>query len=664
MSADRDQLAINAIRALSMDAVEAAASGHPGTPMALAPLGWTLFRRLRRHDPAHPAWPDRDRFVLSCGHASMLQYALLHLAGYDLSLDELRAFRQWDSRAPGHPEVHHTPGVETTTGPLGQGLANAVGMALAERHLARRFNREGHELFDHRTWVIASDGDVMEGVSHEAASLAGHLRLGKLIVFYDDNQITIDGGLSLSMSEDVAARFQAYGWQTLDVADGNDVTALSGAASEATADPRPSLIRVRTVIGEPAPNKQGTAAAHGAPLGPSEVEGAKAAMQWSHPPFHVPDELAEETAEIRKAGLAQWQAWNTRRAQYRDAFPELSQELDRVLAGALSSGWDEKLPVFESGQGIATRKASGKVLQAVAKELPELIGGSCDLAGSNNTYLDGLSDFTPEDGDGVPRNLHFGVREHAMASAMNGMALHGGVIPYGATFLVFSDYCRPALRLAALMGVPTRYVFTHDSIGLGEDGPTHQPIEHLASLRAIPGFTVLRPADANEVRECWRVALERKGPAALILTRQSVPTLDRSDLAAAEGARRGAYVIADADDPEVLLLATGSEVAVALEARQELLKDKLRCRVVSMPSWEVFAEQDRSYRDAVLPPSVSARVVVEAGCRMGWERWAGSDGGFVTLDRFGASAPAKVLFEKFGFTVGAVVAEAKRVVGR
>ena len=661
MSADRDELAIQTIRALSMDAVEAAASGHPGTPMALAPIGWLIFRRLRRHDPSHPAWADRDRFVLSCGHASMLQYSLLHLAGYDLPLDELRAFRQWDSRAPGHPEVDHTPGVETTTGPLGQGLANAVGMALAERHLAIRFNQPGHALFDHRTWVIASDGDVMEGVSHEAASLAGHLRLGKLIVFYDDNRITIDGNLSLSMSEDVAARFGAYGWHTVDVADGNDLSALSDAADAAIADPRPSLIRVRTVIGYPAPNKQGTASAHGAPLGSSEVKAAKEAMGWEHPPFHVPAELEEEAEAIRKTGEGQWQEWNASRARYRDAFPELSNDLDRVLSGALVGGWDEKLPSFEVGKGIATRKASGKVLQAIAKELPELVGGSADLAGSNNTYLEGLADFAPEEGERPPRNLHYGVREHAMASAMNGMALHGGVIPYGATFLVFSDYCRPALRLAALMGIPTRYVFTHDSIGLGEDGPTHQPVEHLASLRAIPGFTVLRPADANEVRECWRVAIGRKGPAALILSRQSVPTLDRSELAASDGARRGAYVVADSASPKVLIIATGSEVALALEAKKTLDREQLPCRVVSMPSWEVFAEQDRSYRDEVLPPNLRSRVVVEAGTRMGWERWVGADGGFVTLDRFGASAPAPVLFEKFGFTAAAVVTEARRV---
>ncbi|MFW6023834.1 MAG: transketolase, partial [Myxococcota bacterium] len=668
MPSDRElsDLAVKTIRGLSMDAVQAAKSGHPGTPMALAPLGWTLFSRLRKHDPAQPEWPDRDRFVLSCGHASMLQYALLHLSGYPLTLDDIRQFRQWESRTPGHPEVHHTPGVETTTGPLGQGVGNAVGMAMAERHLAARFNRPGHTLFDHRVWVIASDGDLMEGVSSEAASIAGHLKLGKLVMFWDDNEITIDGRTDLAFSEDVVRRFEAFGWHVQSVDDGNDTDALERAAEAAQADPRPSFVRVRTVIGDPAPNKRDTSAAHGAPLGEDEVAATKKAMGWPEEPFHVPAALSEATEGIRRRGAERFADWQARLDAYAKAFPQEAAELDRVLSGRLPEGWDRDLPTFEADpKGMATRKAGGKVLTALASRVSELCGGSADLAGSNVTALPDAAVFRPDAGpDEVPRVAHWGVREHGMASALNGMALHGGVRPFGATFLIFSDYMRPSLRLAALMGAPVRYVFTHASIGLGEDGPTHQPVEQLASLRAIPGFTVLRPADANEVRECWKAAMERPGPAALVLSRQNVPIADRSEVSPATHARRGGYILADAEaEVQLILIATGSEVAVALEARTRLEAEDIGTRVVSMPSVELFEEQGESYQHRVLPPSVKARVVVEAGVRQGWDRWVGPHGAYVTLDRFGASAPSDVMFDKLGFTPANVVEVARGVLG-
>lgn len=666
MSSDRDALAIATIRTLAMDAVQAANSGHPGTPMALAPLAWWLFSKRRRHDPLRPEWPDRDRFVLSCGHASMLQYALLHLSGYEVSLDDLKAFRQWGSLTPGHPEAGHTPGVEVTTGPLGQGIGMAVGMAMAEKQLADRFNRPELPVIDHRTWVIASDGDIMEGISHEAASLAGHLQLGKLIVFYDDNDITIDGATNLSMSEDVAARFASYRWHTTSVADGNDLAALDTAVDEALSDPRPSLISVKTIIGFPAPTKQGTSGAHGAPLGTDEIAATREVMGWNHPPFHVPAELDEVRAACQRRGADASASWDALMTRYRNEAGNAATELERRLAGELPAGWDEALPRFDTdAKGLATRKASGAMVQAVSKAVPEFVGGSADLAGSNNSYQKGAPDFVAagSGGDKAGRNVHFGIREHAMGASINGMALHGGVLPYGATFLVFSDYVRPALRLGALMGCRARYLFTHDSIGLGEDGPTHQPIEHLASLRAIPGFTVLRPGDANEVRECFRAMLDCDGPAALILTRQNVPTLDRSLLASAEGALRGGYVIADAEDAEVIIIATGSELALALEAKETLAGEGTAARVVSMPSWELFDSQDEAYRNEVLPRSITKRVVVEAGIRQGWERYVGASGGFVTLEHFGASAPAETLFRKFGITADAVVAEAKRILG-
>jgi transketolase len=645
-----DELAIKTIRGLSMDAVQAANSGHPGTPMALAPLGWALFSELRRHDPANPDWPDRDRFVLSCGHASMLQYALLHLSGYAVSLNDIRNFRQWGSVTPGHPEFQVTPGVETTTGPLGQGIGNGVGMAMAERHLAARFNKPGHTLFDHRTWVIASDGDIMEGV-------------GKLTVFWDDNKITIDGRTDLTFSEDVLARFASYGWHTESVDDGSDLAALIGAAQAAVADDRPSFIRVRTIIADPAPNKRDTSGAHGAPLGEDEIIATKQIMEWPTEPFFVPDELAAAAEAIRERGAKSHEAWQARLAAYRAEFPEAASEFDYAMAGELPAGWDADLPVFDADpKGTATRKASGAVLNALAAKIGGLVGGSADLAGSNNSHLKGLAGFLPG-AEGIPRNMDWGIREHGMGAAMNGMALHGGVIPFGATFLVFSDYMRPSVRLAALMKLHTRYIYTHDSIGLGEDGPTHQPVEHLAALRAIPRLAVFRPADANEVRECWKAALRWDGPAALALTRQNVPVFDRSAVASAEKTARGAYTLREAGGggPDVILVATGSEVAIALAAADVLEQEGAAVRVVSMPCWELFEQQDEGYQQEVLPRGVTAKVVVEAGIRQGWDRWVGNEAAFVTIDRFGASAPYTVLYEKYGITVERVVAEAQRL---
>jgi transketolase len=659
------RLAIDTIRTLAMDAVQAAESGHPGTPMALAPLAYLLYTRHLRHDPAAPHWVDRDRFVLSAGHASMLLYGALHLAGYDLSLDELRRFRQWGSRTPGHPEVHHTPGVETTTGPLGQGLANAVGMAMAEVQLAAAFNRDGHVVVDHHTWFIAGDGCLMEGISHEAASFAGHVGLGKLIGFFDDNRITIDGSTDLSCSDDHAARFAAYGWQVLHVADVNDLDALDAAIAEAKADTaRPSLIIVRSHIGFGSPNRQDTAKAHGEPLGKDEVALTKRAYGWDYPePFTVPAEARAHWTE-RVARRAESHAeWRARWAAYRAAHPALAAEFERRMAGHLPAGLDAHFPAFDASNGaVASRAASGVVLNAIAPHLPELVGGSADLTGSNLTQVKGAPAFAR----GVPggRNVHFGIREHAMGAILNGMALHGGFIPYGGTFLVFADYMRPAIRLAALMGVHVIYVFTHDSIGLGEDGPTHQPIEHLASLRCIPNLLVLRPADADEVSAAWREAVtHRGGPVALVLTRQKLPWLGQPADARA-GVPRGAYVVADAASgaPQVVLLATGSEVEVALAARAQLAQDGVAARVVSCPSLEMFARQDAAYRASVLPPGVP-RVAVEAAHPMSWYRWVGDTGAVVGIETFGASAPYQVLYREYGITAERVAAEARRVIG-
>jgi transketolase len=635
--------------------------------MALAPVGWLLWTRHLRHDPADPAWPDRDRFVLSAGHASMLLYGLLHLTGYDLPLEEIRNFRQWDSRTPGHPEHGHTVGVETTTGPLGQGIGNAVGMAMAEALLAARFNRPGHELVDHRTWVIASDGDMMEGVASEAASLAGHLRLGKLKVIYDDNHITIDGKTDRTFSEDVGRRFEAYGWKVLHVEDGNDLEAIDHALGQAAAETeRPTLIVLRTIIGFPAPTRQNSAKAHGEPLGKEEVRKTKEILGWStDQTFVVPPEVAAETPMIRARGAELREKWGRRQADYSRVHPALAEEFRAALAGTVRIDWDRVLPEFPPGIPLATRQASGKVLETLLPLVPELAGGAADLAGSTGTAPKDFPLYEP----GRPgRNIAWGVREHAMGATMNGMALHGGVRPYGGTFLIFSDYMRPAIRLAALMRVPTIYIFTHDSIGLGEDGPTHQPIEQLAALRAIPNLMVLRPADAPETAQAWRVAMERSdGPTALVLTRQKLPVPDRANLGSAAGLLGGAYVLFEppAGFPEAVILATGSEVSLALEAAERLTRGDggaaIRTRVVSFPSWELFRQASRDYQDEVLPPSIRARVAIEAAATQGWREWVTDGGTVIGLEHFGASAPGERLFREFGITANALVAAVRQV---
>jgi transketolase len=648
-------LAINAVRVLSMDAVEAAQSGHPGTPMALAPAAWVLWTRFLKHDPADPAWPDRDRFVLSCGHASMLQYASLHLSGYDLPLDEIRRFRQWGSRTPGHPERGHTPGVETTTGPLGQGLGNAVGMAIAERILADRFNRPGLEIVDHRVWAFVSDGDLMEGVASEAASLAGHLGLGKLTLIYDDHHITIDGDTALTFSEDVGARFQAYGWHVARVAgDGNDLAAITAALESARdARDRPSLVVLRTVIADPAPTKRNTSEAHGAPLGAAEVRKTKEILGWpAEPAFHVPPEAYDGWRPATERGARGHAAWREKLARYRERHPEDAAELERRLAGELPRDWERALPAIGPDKGaLATRQASGLALQALAEAVPELVGGSADLGGSTGTTLKQGGTLGPGT---AGRVIHWGVREHGMAAALNGIAAHGGLRPFGSTFLVFSDYMKPAIRLAAIMRLPVIYIGTHDSIGVGEDGPTHQPIEHLAMLRAIPGLVTLRPADAAETVEAWRAAIARRdGPTMLVLTRQKLPVLDRTTggLGSADGAVRGGYVLWEpAGGPQAILIATGSEVHVALAAARQLLAEGIRARVVSLPSWELFEAQPASYRESVLPPAIRARVGIEAASAFGWSRYLTSGGAMLAMAGFGASAPGERLFEEFTFT--------------
>jgi transketolase len=663
-SPELERLAIDTIRVLAMDAVQAAHSGHPGTPMALAPLGYEIWTRHLRHDPADPLWLDRDRFVLSAGHASMLLYSLLHLTGYDLSLDELKDFRQWGSRTPGHPEIHLTPGVETTTGPLGQGVANSVGMALAERWLAARFNRLGHDVVDHRTWAICSDGDLMEGISHEAAELAGHQRLGKLTWIFDDNRITIEGSTDLATSTDQERRFTGYGWHVLRVDDGNDLDAIDAALDAARAETvRPTLIILRTTIAWGSPNKAGHHDTHGAPLGPDEIAATKRNLGYpSEEPFHVADEARDLWLGARARGERLRAEWTERFDAYRQAFPELAPELSRVMRGDLPAGWEDGVPDLLDSKADATRNSSGKVIQALAARIPELVGGSADLGSSNKTDIDGAASLLPASPDG--RVMHYGVREHAMGAIMNGLAIHGGVRPFGGTFLIFSDYMRPAIRLAALSHLRVTYVFTHDSIGLGEDGPTHQPVEHLMALRAMPNLLDLRPADPAETAVAWKVALaHREGPAFLALTRQKVPALDRSKLASADGLRRGGYVLADAEGgaPDLILIASGSEVQSALEARDRLRARGVGARVVSLPSWSLFRAQSPAYRDEVLPPDVTARVSVEAGTTFGWERWTGDHGAAVGLDKFGASAPDAVLYERFGITAENVARTAETV---
>ncbi len=654
--------AANTIRGLSMDAVEQAQSGHPGMPMGMADAAVVLWTEFLDHSPQDEHWPDRDRFVLSAGHGSMLLYSLLHLTGYDLSIEDIKQFRQQGSSTPGHPENFLTPGVETTTGPLGQGFANAVGMALAERHLAARFNRPSHEIVDHYTYVIASDGDLMEGISNEASSLAGHLGLGKLIVLYDDNGISIDGSTDLAFTEDVVGRYDALDWHTLDV-DGHDPeavqTAVAAARNEAD---RPSLIACRTHIGYGSPNQQDTADAHGSPLGAEEVERTKDALGWpKEPRFLVPDDVRQFMRDSTERGEQKRREWEERFASYSAAFPALAEKWTQMQDGRLPEDWDDGLEDESFSPPIATRKASGQVIGRLKDRLPSLLGGSADLTGSNKTKI-GDEEIVTRENYGA-RYIHYGVREHAMGGIMNGLALHGGVRPFGGTFLVFSDYMRPSIRLACLMELPAIYVFTHDSIGLGEDGPTHQPIEHVASLRAMPKMTVMRPADATEVVEAWRTALQMDTPVSLVLTRQKLPVLDRTRYGDPRGVAKGAYIVADAENPEVILIGTGSELHLALEAWKELEAEGIPARVVSMPSWRLFEHQSEAYREEILPSSIEARVAVEAGASFGWERYVGPRGKVIAIDRFGASAPYEDNFERFGFTTEAVLEAVEDVRG-
>jgi transketolase len=651
---DLQHRAINTLRFLSADAVQQANSGHPGLPMGAAAMAFTIWTRHLRHNPRNPKWAGRDRFILSGGHGSMLLYSLLHLTGYDLSLDELKNFRQWGSLTPGHPEYGLTPGVEVTTGPLGQGFANGVGMAIAASHLAATFNQPGQEIINSFIYAIVTDGDLMEGVSSEAASLAGHLSLGRLIYLYDDNKISIDGSTELAFTEDRAKRFEAYGWHVQRVDDGNDVRAIDNAIKQAKADPRPSLILCRTIIGYGAPNRQGTAKAHGEPLGNDELNAAKDNLGWTlEPRFFIPNDVQVFYRSALDKGLGYENEWKMRLEAYIRLYPEAGRELRRRLSGELPQGWKTALPVFPADpKGMATRAASGKTINALAAILPELLGGSADLAPSNNTKIDGAPVFQKDSYNG--RNFHFGVREHAMGSILNGMAVFGGVIPYGGTFLVFSDYMRPAIRLAALSHYPSIFIFTHDSVGLGEDGPTHQPVEHLMSLRLIPHLVVIRPADANETAQAWKVAIARRtGPTALLLTRQAVPVLETP-----ASVEKGAYVLKDFGNPEIILMASGSEVSLVLEAAKKLADEGRGVRVVSFPSWELFEMQDTAYRESVFPKRIQKRLAVEAGSSLGWERYAPS---VIGIDRYGASAPYKVIFENLGLTVENVVAKAREL---
>jgi transketolase len=661
---DLENRAINTIRFLAADAVQKAKSGHPGLPMGAAAMAYTLWTRHLRFNPKDPKWPGRDRFILSGGHGCALLYALLYLTGYDLPLEELEQFRQWGSRTPGHPEYGLTPGVEVTTGPLGQGFANGVGMAIAQAHLAAEFNRPGFDVVNHYIYGIVTDGDLMEGVASEAASLAGHLQLGKIIYLYDDNRISIEGSTDLAFTEDRAARFEAYGWQVLKVADGNNVPAVNAAISKAKADPRPSLIVCRTHIGFGLPTRQDTAKAHGEAPGEEELNGAKVNLGWPlEPKFYVPEDVLAFFRKAIKRGEKVESEWRSLLKAYLAEYTQLDTELERRLSGALPKDWDADMPVFPlDPKGMATRAASGKVINTLAARLPELIGGSADLAPSTNTWIEGSPDFQKETMGG--RNFHFGVREHAMGAIVNGMSVYGGVIPYGATFLVFSDYMRPAIRLSAISRYPSIWIYTHDSIGLGEDGPTHQPVEHLAALRAIPDLVVLRPADANEVTEAWKDAIKRRnGPTVILLTRQTIPVLDRTVYAPAQGLLRGAYVLADLGDaqPELILIASGSEVSLITEAGARLASEGVNVRLVSFPSWELFAAQDEAYRNQVFPPGIKNRLAVEAGVLQGWERWVGDHGAVISVNRFGASAPYKVIFEHYGLTVENVVNHAHQL---
>ena len=657
--------AVNTLRFLSADMVQQANSGHPGLPMGCAAMGYTIWTRHLRHNPRNPSWPDRDRFILSGGHGCALLYSLLHLTGYDLPLDELRNFRQWGSKTPGHPEYGLTPGVEVTTGPLGQGFSNGVGMAIAEAHLAAEFNTPGSQVVNHHVYAIVTDGDLMEGITSEAASLAGHLRLGKLIYLYDDNRISIDGSTEVAFTEDRSARFVAYDWQVLRVADGNDVEEIDAAIRLAKADQRPSLIVCRTTIGFGLPTRQGTSKAHGEPPGDTELNGAKESLGWPlEPRFFIPEDVQAHFRQAQEKGR-EWEAgWSFGMEAYRIAQPVRSAELDRRLRGELPFNWQSDIPVFPAdGKGMATRVASAKVINALAAKIPEFIGGSADLAPSTKTWIDGSPAFELDSPGG--RNFHFGVREHAMGAVVNGMAVHGGLIPFGSTFLAFADYMREPIRLSAFSHYPSIWIFTHDSIGVGEDGPTHQPVEHLATLRAIPEMVVIRPADANETAVAWKVAVERRhGPTLLALTRQNVPTIDRNLFAPPDGLERGAYVLADLGDgdPELILMASGSEVSLIVEAGLRLAAEAVAVRLVSFPSWELFAAQELAYRESVFPTMTRARLAVEAGVSMGWERWVGESGVVLGIDRFGASAPSEVIFREFGLTIGNIVKRALQLI--
>ncbi len=656
-------LAINTMRTLAMDAVEQAQSGHPGTPMSLAPVAYVLWTRHLRHAPTHPDWPDRDRFVLSCGHASMLLYSLLYLTGYDLPLSEIKNFRQWGSLTPGHPERGHTKGVETTTGPLGQGVGNAVGMAMAEKYLAAKFNRPDHDVVDHQVWAIASDGDMMEGVASEAASLAGHLKLGKLQLIYDSNHITIDGRTDRSFSEDVGKRFEAYGWHVQHVNDGNDLVAIDAALSAAAAETgRPSLIVLHTIIGDPAPTKRNTSEAHGAPLGKDEIAKTKAILGWPAEPFYVPEEAKAHMGECVARGDAWVTASEQKEAAYRSAFPTEAATLDAWRRGRLELDWAKVLPPFKPTDSMATRQASATTIQALLAAVPNLVGGSADLAGSTGLNFKGQELMSAT---AAGPSVAWGIREHAMGAAMNGMAAHGAIRPYGSTFLVFADYMKPAIRLASLMHLPTIYMFSHDSIGVGEDGPTHQPIEQLSMLRAIPNLHVIRPGSAPETSQAWRAALERTdGPTALILTRQKLPAIDHTKYGSADGVRRGGYVLFDPPNPQAIVIGTGSELPLALAAGEELTKGGISTRVVSLASWELFRAEPPSYRDQVLPPSIRARVSIEAASTFGWLAWVTEAGESIGIDHFGASAPGERLFAEFGITTARVVEAVKRITER
>lgn len=666
MFTEKDNLSITAIRTLSIDAIEKANSGHPGMPMGAAPMAYTLWTRFMNHNPKNPEWFNRDRFVLSAGHGSMLLYSLLHLSGYGLEMEEIKNFRQWGSKTPGHPEYGHTKGVEATTGPLGQGIAMAVGMAMAERHLAAVYNKDNFDVVDHFTYSICGDGDLMEGVSAEAASLAAHLKLGRLVVLYDSNDISLDGELNMSFSESVADRFKAYGWQYIRVEDGNDLNEIAQALKEAKTDlDRPTMIEVKTVIGYGAPNKSGKSAVHGAPLGEDEMKLAKEYYKWTfEEDFYVPQEVYDTFEEtVVNAGAKKEEEWNQLFESYKNEYPELAAQLETAIKGELPEGWDKDIPVYEAGTAVATRNSGGEVLNSIAKNLPSLFGGSADLAGSNKTMLKGEKDFLPGTYEG--RNIWFGVREFGMGAALNGMALHGGLHVYGGTFFVFSDYLRPAIRLAALMNLPVTYVFTHDSIAVGEDGPTHEPVEHMAALRAMPNVSLIRPADSNEVAAAWKTALTSKNmPTALVLSRQNLTTLPLSAELAEEGVAKGGYVVSPSgkEEADALLLASGSEVGLAVQAQAILANEGINVSVVSMPSFDRFEAQSAEYKESVLPSSVKKRVAIEMGTSFGWDRYTGDEGQILAIDRFGASGPGELLMEKFGFTPSNVVSMVKALI--